>query len=344
MYSFIRPLLFALSPETAHHFTLSSLQKVHQFKLTKLLFGKSLAAPCTVMGLNFPNPLGLAAGLDKNAEYVDCLASLGFGFIEVGTVTPRPQRGNPSPRLFRLPEVFGLINRMGFNNYGVDNLINNLQKAKFRGILGINIGKNADTSVELTISDYLIGFFKVYPLADYVAVNISSPNTENLREWQQGELLDNLLNALKQAQEQLANQHDKYVPLVIKIAPDLSVAEVTMIANKLLFHKIDGVIATNTTVAREEVRTLRYGNETGGLSGEPLFKASTLVVQQLNAVLQGRIPIIASGGVMNVASAQQKLQAGASLVQIYTGLIYHGPALVREIIQGLPASKNEGNV
>ncbi len=335
MYSLIRPLLFSLPPETAHHFTLSNLQRLHNLKLTKPLFGATLSVPRTVMGLHFENPVGMAAGLDKNAEYIDCLSSLGFGFMEVGTVTPRPQRGNPTPRLFRLPEALALINRMGFNNRGVDYLISNVQKSNYRGILGINIGKNADTSLEEAISDYLIGFFKVYPVAHYVTINISSPNTEQLRDLQHGESLDNLLNALKQAQEQLAEQHRKYVPLVVKIAPDLKAEEVTLIAQKLLTHKIDGVIATNTTVCRDSVSHLRYGDEKGGLSGAPLLRPSTQIVQQLHTLLQDRIPIIASGGILTAMDAQKKIQAGASLVQIYTGLIYNGPTVVKEIVRTL---------
>jgi len=335
MYSFIRPLLFTLSPETAHRFTLKSLRLLHRLNLTHWTFGETILAPRTVMGLTFPNPVGLAAGLDKNAEYLDCLGSLGFGFIEVGTVTPKPQSGNPLPRLFRLPSASALINRLGFNNQGMNRVILHLQEQRqhFPGILGINIGKNAVTTPELTVSDYLVGFFNLYPHADYIAINISSPNTEQLRQWQHGEQLDILLSSLKQAQEQLANQHNKYVPLVVKIAPDLTAEEVTALAHQLLTHKIDGVIATNTTVSRESVNTLPQGNETGGLSGAPLTKVATQVVRQLQAVLQNQIPIIASGGVMSVTDAQNKLNAGASLVQVYTGLIYSGPDLVREIVE-----------
>ncbi|EDN66462.1 Dihydroorotate dehydrogenase [Beggiatoa sp. PS] len=257
---------------------------------------------------------------------------MGFGFIEVGTVTPRPQPGNPSPRLFRLPKAQALINRMGFNNQGVEQLIVNVQKARFSGILGINIGKNFDTPLEKAIDDYLIGLHKVYPYADYVAVNISSPNTPGLRQLQQGDELENLLSSLKQAQQQLATQHKKYVPLVVKIAPDLSDNALSELAEKLLAHQIDGVIATNTTLSRTGVENLPYADETGGLSGAPLTKRATQIVQHLNHTLQGKIPIIATGGVMNVADAKEKLEAGASLVQIYTGLIYKGPYLVKEIV------------
>ncbi|MDM8563321.1 quinone-dependent dihydroorotate dehydrogenase, partial [Candidatus Marithioploca araucensis] len=333
MYALLRSLLFTLPPEIAHHFILKSLKIFHFLKLTQLLFGKTPHAPCTVMGLNFPNQVGLAAGLDKNAEYIDCLAALGFGFIEVGTVTPRPQSGNPLPRLFRLPAAQALINRMGFNNQGVDKLLDNIQKARFSGILGINIGKNFDTPLERAVEDYLIGLHKVYAYADYVVINISSPNTPGLRQLQAGEELDHLLDALKQAQQQLADQHNKYVPLVIKIAPDLTQKELTIIAKKLLAYHIDGVIATNTTISRKTVENLPHANEKGGLSGAPLSMRATEVIQQLNATLQGKIPIIAAGGVMTASDAQKKRLAGASLVQIYTGLIYQGPTLVKKIIE-----------
>ena len=332
MYSLLRPLLFTLPPEVAHHFTLQTLNTLYYLKLSRLLFGKTVSAPCTVIGLSFPNPIGLAAGLDKNAECIDGLAALGFGFIEVGTVTPRPQPGNPSPRLFRLPKAQALINRMGFNNQGVDQLIANIQKARFSGILGINIGKNFDTPLENATDDYLIGLQKIYAYADYVAVNISSPNTPGLRQLQQGDELENLLSSLKQAQQQLAKQHKKYVPLVVKIAPDLSDNALSELAEKLLAHQIDGVIATNTTLSRAGVENLPSADETGGLSGAPLTKRATQIVQHLNHTLQGKIPIIAAGGVMSAADAQEKLEAGASLVQIYTGLIYKGPYLVKEIV------------
>ncbi len=334
MYSLLRPLLFTLPPETAHHVTLHSLNILHRLKLTQLVFGKIPDAPCSVMGLNFPNPVGLAAGMDKNAESIDSLAALGFGFIEVGTVTPRPQPGNPPPRLFRLPKAQALINRMGFNNQGIDKLLDNVQKARFRGILGINIGKNWDTPLENAVDDYLIGLHKVYAYADYVAVNISSPNTPGLRQLQQGDELDRMLSTLKNAQQQLAAQHDKYVPLVVKIAPDLGEEELVVIANKLLTYDIDGVIATNTTLSRVGVENLPYANETGGLSGTPLSARATEVVQQLSNTLQRKIPIIAVGGVMSATDAQKKLKAGASLVQIYTGLIYRSPALIKEIVNG----------
>ncbi|OQW94789.1 MAG: dihydroorotate dehydrogenase (quinone) [Beggiatoa sp. IS2] len=335
VYSLIRPFLFTLPPELAHNLTLPGLDIAHKLKITQLLFSGIPEKPCTVMGLHFANPVGLAAGLDKNAEYIDSLATLGFGFIEVGTVTPRPQPGNPTPRIFRLPSAEALINRMGFNNLGVDELVKNVQKSSFRGILGINIGKNFDTPLENAIEDYLTCLYKVYPYADYVAINISSPNTQQLRQLQQSVELAHLLERLKTAQKQLATTHVKYVPLVVKIAPDLSAEEIAMIAKNLLDYEMDGVIATNTTVSRENVKNLPYAEEIGGLSGKPLAAQATAVVRQLSQTLQGKISIIASGGVMNVADVQEKLTAGANLVQIYTGLIYRGPWLVKEIVHAL---------
>jgi dihydroorotate dehydrogenase len=294
------------------------------------------------MGLDFPNPIGLAAGLDKNAQYIDSLATLGCGFIEVGTVTPRSQPGNPQPRLFRLPAAQALINRMGFNNDGVDNLLANVNKAHFKGILGINIGKNFDTPLPQALDDYLICLNKIYAYADYVTVNISSPNTPGLRQLQQAQELARLLNGLKQAQRQLAQQHEKYVPLVIKIAPDLSTTELTTLAEQLLEHQIEGVIATNTTLSRSGVEKLPHANETGGLSGSPLSARATEVVAQLHQLLGEQIPIIAAGGVMSVADAQAKWQAGARLIQIYTGLIYRGPILIKELAEA--SSSIQANV
>jgi len=334
MYPLIRPLLFTLSPEKAHQLTLTTLATLHRLRLTRLL-KPTPQLPCTVMGLQFPNPVGLAAGMDKNAEYLSSLATLGFGFIEVGSVTPRPQEGNPKPRLFRLPKAQALINRMGFNNIGLDNFIHHLKARQFQGILGVNLGKNADTSLDQAASDYLIGLHRVYPFADYVTINISSPNTPKLRQLQYGYELERLLDALKQAQYQLSQTHDKYVPLVIKIAPEFTAEALALFAETLLSYKIDGVIATNTTLARPGLESVRYADEVGGLSGAPLTALSTQVVQQLSTLLQGQIPIIASGGVMSAQDAQQKLQAGAQLVQIYTGLIYQGPALIKAIVEQL---------
>lgn len=286
------------------------------------------------MGLTFPNPVGLAAGLDKDGAYIDGLAALGFGFIEIGTVTPRAQPGNPKPRMFRVPEAQALINRMGFNNGGVDAFVRNVQASRFyqeqRGILGLNIGKNADTPIERATDDYLYCLDKVYPYAAYVTVNISSPNTKNLRQLQQASEIDALLSALKMAQSQLADKHGRYVPLVLKIAPDLDDEQIDTIASALLRNQIDGVIATNTTITRDAVQGLTHANETGGLSGAPVRDLSTRVVRALHQVLQGEIPIIGVGGILSGSDASEKMAAGASLVQLYTGLIYRGPALVGE--------------
>jgi len=301
----------------------------------RLVSGRQVSAPRTVMGIAFPNPVGLAAGLDKNGDYIDALAALGFGFIEVGTVTPRPQPGNPKPRLFRLPRAQAIINRMGFNNQGVDYLLANVRRARYRGVLGINIGKNFDTPVERAVDDYVIGLRKVYAYASYVAVNISSPNTPNLRHLQEHDALLALLRTLKAEQQQLAQQHGKYVPLAVKIAPDLSAAAVADIAAILRNQGIDAVIATNTTLARDVVAHLPQGNEAGGLSGAPLTGRATEVVHQLHAVLQGDVPIIAVGGIMTAADAVAKARAGASLVQLYSGFIYRGPALITEVAQAL---------
>ncbi|MBL8438578.1 MAG: quinone-dependent dihydroorotate dehydrogenase [Zoogloeaceae bacterium] len=329
LYEIARPLLFALDAEAAHVATLRALH----------LAGKLLPAaqplagsPVTVMGLSFPNRVGLAAGLDKNGEAIDGLARLGFGFLEIGTVTPRPQPGNPKPRLFRLPQAQAIINRMGFNNEGVDALIAHVKAAQYQGILGINIGKNFDTPIEQAADDYLIGLEKVYPHASYVTVNISSPNTKNLRQLQGESELDALLGALKSAQERLADQHGRYVPVALKIAPDLDDPQVTQIADALRRHRIDGVIATNTTLAREAVRHLPYGEEAGGLSGAPVFDASNRVIRALAVALQGEVPIIGAGGILTGEHARAKLAAGAQLVQLYTGLIYRGPALVQECV------------
>ena len=322
-------MLFRLDAETAHHWTLAALKAAQRLHLLHAP-GVS-AAPRQVMGLSFPNPVGLAAGLDKNGEYIDALAALGFGFIEIGTVTPRPQPGNPRPRLFRLPEAEAIINRMGFNNRGVDYLLEQVARAEYRGVLGINIGKNFDTPVERAADDYLIGLRKVYAAASYVTVNISSPNTANLRQLQEGEALTALLAALKREQADLAQRHGKYVPLAVKIAPDLSPEAVAAIAATLRELRLDAVIATNTTVSREGVAGLPGAGESGGLSGRPLTQRATAVVSQLSAALAGELPIIAVGGILSAEDAAAKLHAGASLVQIYSGLIYRGPAVVAEV-------------
>ena len=330
MFQLLRPALFALDPETAHHATLDALRTAHCLGTLPFVVKRPADDPRTVMGLTFPNPVGLAAGLDKNGGYIDPLAALGFGFIEIGTVTPRAQPGNPKPRLFRLPQAQGIINRMGFNNDGVDALIGNVKRAKFKGILGINIGKNADTPIEKAAEDYLIGLRKVYAYASYVAINISSPNTKNLRQLQGGDELDALLGQLKAEQEKLAQQHGKYVPLAVKIAPDLDGDQIKQIAALLIKHRIDGVIATNTTLSRDGVENLPHGNEAGGLSGAPVREKSTAVIRQLAAELQGALPIIGVGGILKGADALEKMQAGAALVQFYTGMIYRGWELVAE--------------
>jgi len=333
IYPFLRPSLFALDPETAHTVTLKLLKAGQQLGLNSLFFPNPVSEPVNVMGLTFKNKLGLAAGLDKNGDYIDALAGLGFGFIEIGTVTPRPQPGNPKPRLFRLPEQQAIINRMGFNNLGIEHLLEQVQHTDFKGILGINIGKNFDTPLENAAEDYLIGLRKSYPHASYITLNISSPNTQNLRQLQQGEELKNLLSALKQEQHILATQHGKYVPLVVKIAPDLTETEISHIARLLQEFALDGVIATNTTLDRSLVSQHPLAGETGGLSGLPVREKSTAVVKILAAELQGKLPIIAAGGIFSAADAQEKLAAGASLVQIYSGLIYQGPQLLADILQ-----------
>jgi dihydroorotate dehydrogenase len=294
--------------------------------------------PVTVMGLSFPNRIGLAAGLDKNGEAIDALAGWGFGHIEIGTVTPRPQPGNPKPRMFRLPQVEGIINRMGFNNHGIDALIANVRASRYRGILGINIGKNADTPIERAADDYLIGLDKAYPHASYITVNISSPNTKNLRALQGESELDALLGSLKARQAELAQQHGKYVPLALKIAPDLDDAQIVNIGDALKRHRIDAVIATNTTLDRGKVTGQPHAEETGGLSGAPLFETSTQVVKKLAAALAGEVPIIAVGGVTDGAKAKAKLAAGAMLVQVYSGLIYRGPGLVKDCVAATRSS------
>ncbi len=330
MYSLVRPALFALDAETVHHLTLNGLRSLHTLGLSGLLAPRPAGDPRNVMGLTFPNPVGLAAGLDKNGDCIDGLAALGFGFIEIGTVTPLPQPGNLRPRLFRLPEAQGIINRMGFNNDGVDALIDNVKRASFKGILGINIGKNAATPIEKAADDYLTCLRKVYAHASYVTINISSPNTKNLRQLQGGDELDALLAQLKAEQERLAQQHGKYVPLAVKIAPDLDSEQIKQIASMLIKHRIDGVIATNTTLSREGVEHLPHGNEAGGLSGAPVRDRSTAVIRQLATELNGALHIIGVGGLLSGADAAEKIDSGASLVQIYSGLIYRGPALVAE--------------
>ena len=330
MYSLVRSLLFKLDAEKAHHVTLDGLKLMHTLGLYGLVAGEKVRDPVTVMGIEFPNRVGLAAGLDKNGEYIDALASLGFGFIEIGTVTPRPQPGNPKPRLFRLPEARAIINRMGFNNKGVDELIRNVKSASFHGILGINIGKNFDTPIENAVDDYLICLRKVYEYASYVVVNVSSPNTKNLRQLQQADEMGGLLKALKAEQADLEKQHGRYVPVVVKIAPDLIDEEIDTIADLFLEYKIDGVIATNTTIDKTEVSQLEHGQEQGGLSGAPVKAQSMHVLRRLTDKLKGEIPVIGVGGILCADDAVEKIEAGADLVQIYSGMIYRGPALIGE--------------
>jgi dihydroorotate dehydrogenase len=327
-YSILRRLLFLLPAEAAHHVALKSLRGLQR---CGCLPAPVTGSAITLWGLHFPNRIGLAAGLDKNGEYIDALAAMGFGFIEIGTVTPKPQPGNPKPRLFRLPQARALINRMGFNNHGVDYLIQQKQQSQYRGIVGINIGKNASTPLEQAADDYVLGLQKAYPHASYITVNISSPNTAGLRQLQAEQQLNQLLQALKAAQQQCAAQHHRYVPLLIKIAPDLTADEVNMIASLLIAHNIDGVIATNTTLSREEVAGQLHSEQAGGLSGAPLFKRSLAIVQQLYQHLQGKVPIIACGGISSQEQAEQMLTAGASLLQVYTGFIYQGPSLIKAL-------------
>jgi dihydroorotate dehydrogenase len=335
IYTLFRPLLFSLDPETAHEVTLKLLQAGQVTGLTQLIQAKIADKPVTVMGLNFKNPVGLAAGLDKNGDYIDALAALGFGFLEIGTVTPRPQSGNPKPRLFRLPEHEAIINRMGFNNLGIDHLLERVEQSHYQGILGINIGKNADTPMENATDDYLFGLRKAYSAASYITINISSPNTKNLRQLQQGDEIKNLLAVLKEEQLKLQQQHSRYVPLAVKIAPDLNDEEISHIAKLLLEFSIDAVIATNTTISRDLIANHPLVHETGGLSGAPVKDKSTHVVRGLAAELTGKLPIIAVGGILTADDAHEKLAAGASLVQIYSGLIYRGPQLIADIVKSL---------
>ena len=331
-YPFVRKALFQLDPERAHEFTFQQLRRITGTPLAALVRQNVPEKPVQCMGLTFKNPLGLAAGLDKNGECIDALGAMGFGSIEIGTVTPRPQPGNDKPRLFRLVEAEGLINRMGFNNLGVDHLVENVKKAHFDGILGINIGKNKDTPVELGKDDYLICMEKVYAYAGYIAVNISSPNTPGLRSLQYGEALDDLLSAIKNKQNELQTIHHKYVPVAVKIAPDLSPEELIQVADSLVRHNIDGVIATNTTLDRSLVQGMKNCDEAGGLSGRPVQLKSTEIIRALSAELKGRLPIIGVGGIDSVIAAREKMAAGASLVQIYSGFIFKGPPLIKEIV------------
>lgn len=332
LYRVMRSFLFKMNPEKAHDLSIKQLRLTHGTILDLFYRQKVQQRPVKVMGLTFPNSLGLAAGLDKNAECIDAFAAMGFGHVEVGTVTPVGQPGNASPRLFRVLEGEGIINRMGFNNLGVDNLIENVKNSNFKGVIGINIGKNINTPVEQGKEDYLICMDKVYQHAGYIAVNISSPNTPGLRSLQYGEALDDLLGSLKERQQVLAEKFGKYVPIALKVAPDLSDQEIESIAQSLLKYKIDGLIATNTTLDREMIKGMSHASEAGGLSGRPLQNKSTVVIGKFSQHLKGEIPIIGVGGIDSVIAAKEKIAAGASLVQIYSGFIYQGPALVKDIV------------
>ncbi len=335
LYDIARSLMFRMDPERSHDLALNSMNLAADLGLPRLMGARKVDAPVKVMGIRFPNPVGLAAGLDKNAGAIEGLSAMGFGFIEVGTVTPRPQPGNPKPRIFRIPEHMAIINRMGFNNLGVDNLIQNVERSAFEGVLGINIGKNKDTPNEQAADDYLLCLRKVYPYASYVTVNISSPNTPGLRELQQGDSLPKLLDALKTEQARLAGIHGRYVPIAVKIAPDMSEAEIVATAETLKGYEMDAVIATNTTIGREGVEDSTLASETGGLSGAPVRNLSTRTISLLSRELDGALPIIGVGGITEGFDAAEKIDAGASLVQLYTGFIYQGPKLIRESVEAI---------
>jgi dihydroorotate dehydrogenase len=344
-YALARPFLFGLDAEAAHELTMATLARTQGTPLALAYCANRVDDPIDLAGLKFPNRVGLAAGLDKNARCIDGLAGMGFGFVEVGTVTPKPQAGNPKPRMFRLPQANALINRLGFNNEGLDSFLANVQRSSARKpgtknplVLGLNIGKNAATPIEDAASDYLTCLAGVYAYADYVTVNISSPNTKNLRALQSDEALDDLLGQIAAHREALATQHGKRVPLFVKIAPDLDAAQVEVIAATLLRHAMDGVVATNTTLSREAVKSLRHAGEAGGLSGAPVLEASNRVITQLRSALGKSFPIIGVGGVMSGADAVSKIRAGADVVQIYTGLIYKGPALVTKAARAIQSA------
>jgi dihydroorotate dehydrogenase len=332
MYDILRPLLFKLDAETAHRATLYALGVAQRSNFAHWIAKPPADLPTKVFGITFPNPVGLAAGLDKNAEHLDALDALGFGFIEVGTVTPKPQSGNDRPRLFRLPRHEAIINRMGFNNAGVDALVRNVRRSSYHGVLGINIGKNKDTPNEKAVSDYLLCLTRVYELASYVTVNISSPNTQGLRDLQEEATLRRFISVLREAQERLGSQHGRRKPMLLKIAPDLGEAELDAIAEVLLHTGIDGVVCSNTTIDHAAVADDPHGNEVGGLSGKPLFDRSTAVLAGMRRRLQGRVPLIGVGGILDGSDAAEKLEMGASLVQLYSGLIYRGPPLVAECV------------
>ena len=332
IYPLLRRVLFQLEPERAHRLSMALVETVYRLHLSRLLFGRRIEKPVEVLGLRFPNPVGLAAGLDKNGDHIDALAACGFGFVEIGTVTPRAQPGNPVPRLFRLTEDQAIINRMGFNNAGVEHLVSRVKASRRSCIIGINIGKNRDTALARAADDYLAAFEQVYPYADYVTVNISSPNTPGLRDLQHGEELERLLQQLKRRQHELELAHGAYKPLLVKIAPDLADDEVRQLAATLLAARIDGVIATNTSNQRPPLRSV-HASEQGGLSGRPIQTRSDHVLAVLVEAIDGKVPVIAVGGIMSADDAERKIRAGASLVQIYTGFIYNGPKLVADICE-----------
>jgi dihydroorotate dehydrogenase len=337
-YSFLRPWLFCLDPEKAHNLTLSNLDRAERWGLLQRFITKPLADPQKLCGIQFPNPVGLAAGLDKDGKHIDSLAALGFGFLEIGTVTPRAQAGNPKPRMFRLPEAEGIINRMGFNNDGVEACVARVRKSKFwqdGGIVGLNIGKNASTPIDQASQDYMIAMSAVYEIASYITVNISSPNTQHLRSLQSEEMLRSLLHDLSEERKKLSDQYGVYKPLFLKIAPDLDQEDIYLIADLLLEFGIDAVIATNTTISREAVKGMTNSEEAGGLSGAPVRAASSLVIKTLKARLGDTLPIIGVGGILSGADAREKVMAGASLIQLYSGLIYRGPELVNECAKAL---------
>jgi dihydroorotate dehydrogenase len=337
VYALARPFLFCLDAERAHDLALASIEAAYRTGLNPLLAARPKALPASVFGLQFDNPVGLAAGMDKNGAHVDALASLGFGFIEVGTTTPRPQPGNPKPRMWRLPEHQAVINRLGFNNEGVDALVRNVEKARYPGVLGINIGRNKDTPNERAVDDYLFCLERVYPRASYVTVNISSPNTRGLRDLQEAETLERFLGTLMEARERLAGGHGRSKPLLLKIAPDLGEAELDAIAEVALATRIDGLICTNTTIDRSAIPGARHAEEAGGLSGKPLFGKSTSILGEMSKRLGGRLPIIGVGGIVTGNEAAAKFAAGASLVQFYTGMVFRGPGLIGECVEAIRA-------
>ncbi len=340
-YPLLRPWLFSLDPEEAHRITLSNLDRAQRWGLLRCFIDQPASDPRIVCGITFPNPVGLAAGLDKDGQHIDALASLGFGFLEIGTVTPKPQAGNPKPRMFRLPQAKGIINRMGFNNDGVDACVKRVRQSEFwqkGGIVGLNIGKNASTPIEDAASDYVTALEAVYETATYITINISSPNTQNLRALQGEEMLRSLLSSVDLARKSLSDRYGIRKPLFLKIAPDLDAQDISFIADLLLEFQIDAIIATNTTIAREAVKNLPFGNEAGGLSGAPVREPSTQIIRLLKERLGNQIPIIGVGGIMSSHDAKKKIEAGASLIQIYSGLIYRGPKLISECAAALKVS------